>query len=94
MQWPERILTKSMTKVLLKMTSNLKFFKEIIRNDKLEKTDLHFQISTNLMYQNCKKGETIFHINTRPTRFYIILKGEVIVFLDKTKKQMRRDERA
>ena len=80
------------TVTMIKTTGYLAFFKKIRASRVNREKQIHEKCCKQLRHFFAKKGDTVITIDEIPLKFYIIVKGSVLVFKKRDRKTMWIDE--
>ena len=69
--------------MVMKATEDLEFFKELNKKNINLELIIHFQCCQQLKYEFFQRGATIIKQGDSPSKFYIILRGAVNVYIKK-----------
>jgi CRP-like cAMP-binding protein len=88
---PAAARTENDIDLLEKCTSYLNFFEKINMDDMEKKHNAHRRACKVMEYVEFKKGQSVFRFNDEPKDFFIVLKGEVGVFIPRTYTDQKRE---
>ena len=66
---------------LVKSTSFLSFFAAMEEQPVFKEKEIHKKCCKKLLYSFCQKGSTVIRIATAPDKFFVTLKGSVMIFI-------------
>ncbi|EAR92309.2 cyclic nucleotide-binding domain protein (macronuclear) [Tetrahymena thermophila SB210] len=69
---------------LQKLTEELQFFKSINSKKVNVRNKLHYKICSKMKYEASQKGQAIIEYGAKADKFFVLLKGSVIVYLTKS----------
>ena len=75
-------------------TGVLKFFVDMDEDpiNVLHKT--HWRCCHKMKYEKVRKGRTVFNYNAQPDKFYIILKGSVLILIPRQQQEVENEIQA
>src|SRR3990167_2618173 len=88
---PTTSRTENDIDLLEKCTSYLNFFEKVNVDDVDKKHNAHRRACKVLKYIEFKKGQAVFRFNDEPKDFFIVLKGEVGVFMPRNYTDQKRE---
>lgn len=88
---PAALRTDNDIDLLEKCTSYLNFFEKVNMDDVDKKHNAHRRACQVLKYVEFKKGQAVFRFNDEPKDFFIVLKGEVGVFMPRNYTEQKRE---
>ncbi|KAL4485380.1 hypothetical protein ABPG72_008556 [Tetrahymena utriculariae] len=76
---------------LQKLTEELQFFKSINSKKVNVRNKLHYKICSKMKYEASQKGQAIIEYGAKADKFFVLLKGSVIVYLTKSTEILQND---
>ena len=65
----------------MKATQSMQYFKDLNKKNRHIRSNTHEKICSKIRYEKGKKGVTVMHYGDPATKFYIVLKGSVSIYV-------------